>query len=597
MRVQAWFWVILVAASGCSRQQSDYHGDQKLTAAISDDVATLETADANDTISTLVLGLLHDTLYQYSYLSKPFKVEPLIAADMPRFSQDGLTVTIRIKKGILFHDDPAFKSSQGKGRAVTADDFVYAFKRLAHPALQSQGWWILDGKIAGINAFHDKLAKAATKEEAIKILAEPVEGITAIDKYSLQFKLVKPYPQLLYALTLSFTAPVANETVTTYSDESGAVHGRAVGTGPFILREWTRHNRLVLDRNPQYHPQFYPSEAHDDFRKMGLLGLSSKPLPMLDRIELQVIKEDQPMWLKFMRGELDISMIPKDNFELAMADRETLSESLRSKGIKLQTENGQIFYFLAFNMKDPLIGKNKILRQAISSAIDRSKWVALFTSGRGIPANSVLPPGLAGRSEDVVLKYGFNLNRAKKLLAQAGHPEGKGLPTLKFDMRSADSLSRQMGDFFIQQLGEIGVRLTISYNSFPAFLDKAKHSNLQIFLGGWALDYPDAENVYQLLYGPNAAPGPNDTNYNNAELNTLFLKISAMSPSAERTELLKQMEEIIQEEVPWALGFYTTSYFLSHPWVEGYRATNQIMNRLKYLRIDSGIKARYLSSN
>ena len=323
---------------------------------------------------------------------------------------------------------------------------------------------------------------------------------------------------------------------------------------------------------------------------------AGKPLPFLDRVRVSIIKEAQPMWLKFMNAELDITTIPKDNFSSAITQQVNLSPSLAARGIRLSIEPGLTFYYIGFNMKDSVLGVSKHLRQAISSAIDRDKWIELFTNGRGRKMVSALPMGIPDRPVNPVLRYDFNLERAKGLLKKAGFPAGKGLPTLRFDLRGADSQSRQMGEFFQDQFSKIGIKLDVAYNTFPAFLEKMKNGDLQLYYGGWTMDYPDAENVFQLLYGPNQSPGPNDANFNLPEMNRLYEKMATTASGPARAGLVRKMDDLIQEERPWAFGYYHTDYTLSQPWMLNFRSNELLQNKLKYLKVNMEAKRRYRSA-
>lgn len=577
--------------SGCTKKGDDgnlqvYHGS------LPDDIKTLDPANAYDTVSLDALPSIYETLYQYSYLSETYKIVPLLAADMPKYSADRLTVTIPIRQGIHFQDDASFKDSQGKGRELVAQDFVYAFKRLALPSLQSQGWWIFDGKVVGITPFHDKLVKAA-KADIPKIFDEEIEGLKALDKYTLQIKLIKPYPQLLYILSMTFTAPVPQEAVKAYADENGNLTEHPVGTGPFVLKSWDRARKIVLDKNPNFHPDFYPTEGSNDARQKGLLTDAGKTLPFLDQISLDIIKEEQPRWLNFMKGNEDQMGIPKDNFNQAITNQVNLAPELAQKGIRLNIEPSVSFFYISFNMKDKLVGGNKFLRQAMSAAINRDEWIDTFTNGRGRKMLTALPQGILDRPKNPKIKYDYNIQLAKELMKKAGYPEGQGLPVINFDLRGADSLSRQLGEFFQKQFAAIGIKLNVILNTFPAYLEKAKQGNLQVSYGGWSMDYPDAENVYQLLYGPNKAPGPNESNYDNPEMNKLYDQMAIMESSPQREVIVQKMDDILQEECPWALGYDATSYTVSQPWLENFRSNEIILNKYKYLKINQEVKKRY----
>ena len=235
-----------------------------------------------------------------------------------------------------------------------------------------------------------------------------------------------------------------------------------------------------------------------------------------------------------------------------------------------------------------------ILRQALSSAIDRDKYIEIFRNGAGKKQVNALPPGVVDRPENSTLKYDFDLDRAKELMKKAGYPDGKGLPALNFDLRGADTTSRQMGDFFTQQWAKIGVKINVIANTFPAYLEKQKKGNLQLSYGGWGMDYPDAENVFQLLYGPNKAPGPGEANYDNPEMNKLYEQIANLPPGSAHAAAIKKADDILQEDVPWALLYYHTAYWLTQPWVLNYRGSEIISNKYKYLRINTEVKKRYL---
>jgi ABC-type transport system substrate-binding protein len=582
---------VFVLSVACTKKETDekisvFRGFE------SDDVKTWDPANAYDSVSLDLVPSVYETLYQYSYLSEVYQLEPLLAASMPSYSADKRTLTIPIKRGVIFQDDSCFKASGGKGRELKAQDFVYGIKRLALPSLQSAGWWVADGKIVGINAFHDKLTQAP-KERLPQVFDEEVEGVKALDDYTLQIKLIKPDPQFLYLLSMTFTSPVAKESVEAYADEQGNLLDHPVGTGPFTLKKWERNHEIVLDRNPNYREDFYPKKASLGYQKVGMLEDTGKKLPFVDKIEIQIAKEPQPRWLNFMRGNADVVLLPKDNFKQAITDQVNLSPELVKKGVRLNIETGVVVRYISFNMKDKLIGTNKYLRQALSSALDRDKWISIFTNGTAKKMVNAIPPGIADRPDNSRIKYDYHLEMAKELMKKAGYPDGQNLPVLKFDLRGASTTDRQLGDFIAQQFSRIGVKIDVIPNTFPAYLEKWKQGNLQVSFGAWSMDYPDAENIYQLLYGPNKSPGPGDANYENPEYDKLYEKIETMESGPARAALIQKMDDMIQEDCPWALGYYEASYDLSQPWFMNYRGSNIIQNKYKYYRINKEIKQRY----
>ena len=352
----------------------------------------------------------------------------------------------------------------------------------------------------------------------------------------------------------------------------------------------------MLTKNPNFHGENYPSNAGDeDAEKTGLTAAAGAKLPFVDTINFDIFKEEQPQWLQFQAGKLETSGIPKDNFSSAISSG-ALAPDLIKKGITLKKTNESVTWYIEFNMKDKLLGNNVNLRKAISRAINRDEIIQLFANGRGIKATSVIAPTIAGFTDRKELDGDYNLEEAKKYLAKAGFPEGKGLPVLKYDLRGASTSARQMGDYFADSLKKIGVNVQVEANTFPAFLEKAKNGNLQFFMGGWVADYPDAENFLQLLYSKNISPGPNDANFVNPQFDKLYEKIAGMTPSKERTELIKKAEQVVFDNNPWSMLYYPVLYSLSQGWVQHYRHNELILNDLKYLDVDLAKKKELLQN-
>lgn len=581
-KIQFLVWILLLVLVGCTRH-SHQNSEHVFRSFAKDDVKSWDPASAYDVVSLGILPNLYETLYQYQYLSEHYLLEPLLATSMPQYSRDKLTVTLSIRHGVLFQDDPCFKATGGKGRELKAQDFIYAWKRLAVPALQSQGWWIFDNKVVGINAFREKLVKAP-KEKRAEIFEEPIEGLKALDDYTLQIQLTRPYPDLLYVLGMTFSSPVAREVVEAYGDEHGNIQDHPVGTGPYRLLSWKHNHEILLEKNGNYRMDPYPQQASPLFKEQGYLADAGKPMPFYQRINIQILKESQPRWLNFLSGRMDVVQVPKDSFGQVLLDQNTLLPDLQKKGIQLKIERGTVIHYITFNVKDAVVGPDRMLRQALSSAVDREKWISIFTNGTAKKMVNAIPEGVADRPATRKVKYDFDLKKAKALLAKAGYPDGKGLPLLKFDLRGASTTERQIGDFFAEQFAQIGVHIDVILNTFPAFLEKMKQGDLQISFGAWAMDYPDAENIYELLYGPNQSPGPNDANFNDPEYNRLYQKMEVMEVGPKRAEILQKMDDLMQEECPWILGYYEVEYHLAQPWVRNYRPSEMILNKFKYIR-------------
>ena len=568
-----------MALSGCTRKDPDA-GKMVFHRIIADDLKSLDPAAAYDEGSLEVLPNIMEALYQYDITSDVYRVVPLLAADLPTFSKDHLTLRIPLRAGVRYQDDPIFPD--GKGRALKASDFVFAVKRLADPRVDGQGSWIFEGKLKGFDAFQKKL-RDASKEKLAEVFAKTdIDGIRALDDSTLELKLVKPYPQILHVLTMTFVAPVPPEAVAKYGDEKGRIDGHPIGTGPFRFVQYDRGHEAVIERNPSFRGDPLPKGAGID---------AGKPMPFLDRIRFTIVKENQPAWLKFLNGEAEFSKVPKDSFNQAFSPDMKLTPEMVKKNITVSLISGACFYYINFNMRDKTLG-NRYLRQAMSSAIDRAKWIELFTNNRGEKMTTVIPNGIADRVKNSAIKYDYNLTRAKELMRKAGFPDGKGLPVITFDMRGADSVSRQMGEFFTDEFAQIGVKLNVVYNTFPAFLEKQNKGQLQLSYGGWILDYPDVENGYQQLYAARQNPIINASLYDNPRYNSLYEKLAVMDPGPVRAAVVKQMDDIVQEDVPWAFGFYRNDYVLVQPWVRNFRASFFTRDGYKYYGIDLDLRKK-----
>jgi oligopeptide transport system substrate-binding protein len=563
--------------AGCTK------GSDKTDATVHGYVAAnikgLDPVHANDLYSNMVIQLMNDTLLGYDYLARPVKVIPLLAAEMPTVSKDGLTHTFKISTNARFHDDPVFKD--GVGRAVTSEDFIYAWRRLADTTVNSDGFWIFDGRIVGLNEWREKKAKGTAD------YSTPIEGLQAPDSQTLVIKLTKPFFQLHYVLTMNYTAPVPKEAVEKYGPE---FINHPVGTGPFQLKTWIRGTQVEMVRNKKYKGPTYPTTASAEDKALGLLDDAGKELPLADRIVMYEIVEDQSQWLKFLNGEIDFSSIPKDNFDTAVVDGK-LSKEMTDKGIRLGIESEPDVTYFAFNMKDPILGKNKNLRLAVAHSIDFNLLIKNFYNNRAIRAQSPIPPGMDGYEESFKNQNtDFDISKAKQYLKEAGFPEGKGLPELEYSVASGGTL-RQIGEYVQQSLAKIGIKMKIVTTTWPQLTQKINERKAQIWGIAWGADYPDAENFLQLLFGPNQAPGSNGANFQNAKYDELYKKSALLPPGKERTELYKQMRNIFAEEMPWVPGVHRTQYTLNHPWLKNLKRHPIQAYNLRFVRVDAEARA------
>jgi len=340
-------------------------------------VASMDPIHASDVVSCNEIAKVYEGLVAYHYLKRPYELVPSLAEEMPTVSADGLVYTFKIRQDVRFHDDPCFPD--GQGRELTAADFVYSFKRLADAKLKSPLFSTIAGKIQGLDAWRKKYAKLSATD-----YKEEIVGLQALDKYTLQIKLVQPWPQMLYDLAYSWFSAVPREAVEHYGEE---FLNHPVGTGPFVLKNYNpQGNKITYHRNPTFRPKYFPSEAAEPYKHM--LTNAGKRLPFVDKIVCHIITEAQTAWLMFQKGVLDYMGIPKDMLTEAITPTNELSPALRAKAVLLQYAPGLDLYYIAFNHLDPLFSNNLKLRRALSLAYNRQEFNELFFKNRGIIAQS-----------------------------------------------------------------------------------------------------------------------------------------------------------------------------------------------------------------
>lgn len=540
------------------------------------EVKGFDPIQASDLYSSNEIARVYEGLYQYHYLKRPFELIPNLAESMPIVSKDGLSYTVKLKKGVLFHDDECFPSSIG--RELKASDVIYSIKRLADTKTMSVGWWILDGKIKGLNEWREKYSK----ENATQY-NDRIEGLEEIDDYTVKFTLTHPFPQFMYALAMPYTFVVPHEAVTKYGKE---FLNHPVGTGAFRTSKFSQSNKIVYTKNEKYREEYYPSEGEEGDAEKGLLDDKGKKLPLVDSIVVNIQTEDQPRWLAFEKGKLDYVSVPKDNFSQVMTPSKEISASYKEKEIDLLISPDLDVTYIAFNFDNEFLRKNISVRKAMSLAYDHVKANDLFYNGTGIFAQGIIPPGISGYDEKLVNPYKrTDLKEAKNLLEKAGFKDGKGIPVITYDTL-ADTVSRQMGELLRTEMAKIGITIDVRTNTWPELTKKVDNRQTMMFGMAWGADYPDAENFLSLLYGPNASPGSNGANYNNEEYNKIFDRAKVMQPTKEREELYKKLNKMAIQDVPWIFGVHRTKFTVRHSWLKNYKFTPFDQGIEKYLTID-----------
>jgi len=577
MKILSLMFCLLIFAIGCSKQNN--FEEREINLISPEKVSGFDPINASDKYSANEMGKVFEGLFEFHPLKRPYELMPNLAESLPTVSADGLTYTFKIKKGVLFHDSPAFKD--GIGREVTADDFLYSIRRLADPRLTAKGWWVLDDRIAGLNEWRAKYAKLDATD-----YNEAIEGLKKIDNHTFQIKLKSPSPQFLYALAMPYTFVVAKEAVDHFGKE---FLNYPVGTGAFILPKFDQSNLIVYTKNPKFREKFYPSEGEEGDDNLGLLADAGKKLPLVDKINVHIIVESQPKWLSFMKGKEDLIQVKDVNIQQAINADRTLKDEHKAKGIRLTLQPMLDVTFYAFNHEEPIF-KNRKVRQAMSLAFDRATYNKLFHENTAVEAQGPVPPGLAGFKKEFKNPYNkFDIELAKKLLAEAGYPGGKGFPAVTVQTRS-DTISRQQVEFFEKSMQKIGIKVNVGMNTWPELVNKVTKKQHQMYTMAWGADYPDAENFLGLLYCPNQSPGSNGANYCNPEFDALFKKATIMQDSPERTELYEKLNEMAALDVPWVVGFHRTDIYLSQPWLKNYKFIEFDHASFQYLNVDLEVK-------
>ena len=565
--------VIIVLFHACSKPKEKDNYKNILNLAIRDEIPTFDPSSAYDVVSSTVMYQTYEQLYEYHYLKRPFALKPLLAKGMPKIENDGKRYIINIQKNVLYHNDPSLK----KGRSLIAQDFINQIKRLAFKPNKSNGWWLFDGKIKGLNDFREKAGSDFQKYIDLK-----VSGLKTRGDHTLIIDLLEPYPQMIYALSMSFTSPLPIESITYYKNN---LSKNIVGTGPFKLESFKPDHPITLTKFKKYKLSSYPKKGDRKSHSKNLLIDAGKPLPFLNEINLHIIKKHTSRWDSFINKKIDIISLSKEHLKIALNKFGELKDDLKEKNISLQIAPTLTFWWLSFNMKDPLLGKNKDLRKAITYAIDRDKFIDLSTNKTGQKANSIYPPGVPGYNPSKTISINYNIDLSKKLLKKAGYPGGKGLPVLQYDTRGDTELTKKQAEYIKSQMKKIGINLKIVVNSFTTFLKKVREGSLQLWMGGWSMDYPDAENLLQLLYSKNSPPGPNATFYHNEIFDSSFKKFKTVYNIEEKKDLMKSMEEEVLKDLPWFMLYYQRTYTLFHKKIQNYRYSDIIPNVYKYLRI------------
>jgi ABC-type transport system substrate-binding protein len=618
---------------------------------------------------------IYEPPLQYHYLKRPFVLIPATAKEIPTvkyFDAAGDQLAddveansiaysvyeISIRPGILFQPHPAFvRDAQGNGlfynlnqqelasirklsdfsqtdtRELVAEDYVYQIKRLAHPRLHSPIYGLMADYIAGLREYAEVLKRAERNQAEEKTFLDlreyPLAGVQVVDRYTYRITVIGKYPQFVYWLAMPFFAPIPWEADRFYSQQ-GLIQKNItldwypVGTGPYMLTENDPNLRMVLEKNPNFHDEYYPAEGMPGGEDDNLLADAGKKLPFIDKILFVREKESIPRWNKFLQGYYDASGIGSDSFDQAVQlvgqGEAMITDAMAEQGIRLETAVAASTYYMGFNMLDPVVGgvdeksreAARKLRQAIAIAVDYEEFISIFANGRGMPAQSPISPGIAGYrdGEDGINPVVYDwvngqpqrksIRVAKALLAEAGYPDGidqrTGAPLiLYFDVTARSTEDRSRLDWMRKQFQKLNIQLVVRSTDYNRFQDKIRKGNAQIFEWGWNADYPDAENFLFLLYGPQRKvgnSGENAANYQNAEYDHLFEQMKNMEDGPQRQLIIDRMVEILRFDAPWLWGYHPKDYGLYHSWYQNVKPNRISNNNLKYFRVDTALRTQ-----
>ena len=563
------------------RTGSNASGKKIINLSMPSDIKGFDPLSAGDLYTHVALVQVYEGLLEYEYLKRPYELRPLLAEAMPTVSENSLTYTFKIREGVQFQDDPVF---EGKPRFLKASDIVYNFKRLADPSIKHQNWWLFQDRIKGLDEIRESWKKEKSPIDYTKF---NVEGLQAPDDRTLVITLKKPFRQFLYVLAMAGTLIAAPEAIAKYGDN---LINNPVGTGPFRLKRWVRNQRLDFEKNPRYWGSTYPTEGEDGDKEKGLLADAGKTLPFVDGLTLWIYVESQTAWLNMLKGNLDFTGIPKDAYGDVVDKEGNLKKEYVDRGLILSKDPGADLVFFVFNMKDPILGKNKYLRQAISQAISRKDKIEIFYNNRAIESHGPLPPGIFGYRPELRNPNHYNLDKAKvtikKALALHKKQTGKDkFPPILQDIYTS-SVARQFAEAIDYDLKQIGLSNEIRVGTWTQFSQRMAKSQGQFYSYAWNADYPDPENFLQLLYSKNASPGPNHANFNHKEYDRLFDQMKNMEDGPQRQAIIDKMVKIIHEECPWVLNNHRIAVSVKHPWLRNQKRHAIFPGNYKYLDID-----------
>jgi oligopeptide transport system substrate-binding protein len=553
-----------------------------------------DPAKIEDRYSVGIVENIFEALLTYDWLARPVKLAPQLVERVPEAEEGGTRYTFRIKPGIYFADDPAFK---GKKRELTAMDVEYSIKRFRDPEIRSPYSWLFEDKLVGLDEYVERITKANQKFS----YEEPIAGIQVRDRYTISFKLKAADYNFIYFFAMPNVGIVAREVIETYADDTMA---HPVGTGAYVLKEWVRRSRVVLERNPNYRGHTLDTtyaSANDVWDQEAIKALAGKTLPLIDRVEIYPIEEEQPRYLAFVGREHDLlEEVPFSFIPQLMPNGELVS-SMKARNVRVFPELQPEIVWDGFNMEDPVVGgytpEKVALRRAMILGHDRAQEIRVVRRGQAIPMHSLAGPGVVGFDETFRSReIEYDPARAKALLDLYGYkdrdgdgyrelPDGKPL-SIRYIYRSFEQSSREQAELWVKCMAAIGIRMDTSSMQFVDLLKERKAGKYQMSGFAWIADYPDAQNFLQLLYGPNTDIS-NDSRFKLPEYDRLYAQALTLPDSPERNRLYREMTKLAVVYAPWRFVLHRQFVHVLNPWVKGYKKHPILYTSFRYLDIDS----------
>ena len=553
----------------------------------------MDPAQLADLYSRILTANIFDALYGYDYLARPVQVRPMLADGMPDVSTDFRTYTVKLKRGIVFADDPAFG---GKKRELTAADVVYTYKRIYDPKVKSPSLSSLeDEQLIGLA----QLRKQAQASGKFNYDVE-IEGLKALDRYTVQFKLAETRPRFIFTLAdPGILGIVAREVVEKYSDQ---IMEHPVGTGPFMLQEWQRSSKITFVRNPNYREEYYnETPAADDAAAQAIAAkMKGKRLPLLDKVVVSIIDEAQPRWLSFLNNEHDLMERLPASFATQAIPNNQLAPNLAKRGIQMERVPLSDISMMYFNMEDPVVGgytpEKVALRRAIGLGYNSEEEVRLPRRGQAIVANGIVMPNTASYDPNFRSEMGtFDRARAIALLDMFGYtdkdgdgwrdlPDGKPLVLELHTQGSADS--RELDEIVRKNMAALGIKVDFKIGKWPEQLKAARTGKMMMWQLGFSASSPDGGNILEIATSKQVGQ-QNQARFRNAKFDALYEKQGLMPDGPERDAVIVEGVKILVAYMPYKIRVHRIGTDLMQPWLVGYKRHPNAREFWRYIDVDT----------